>query len=74
MPSTRVADLTVDEFKVLIRETVKQTLMEMVNDPDEGLQLREEMKAALQRSVHETEAGAETIPAERVAAKLGLEW
>ena len=40
MPPTRVADLTVDEFKDLIRETVKQTIVEMVSDPDEGLQLR----------------------------------
>ncbi len=69
-----MADLTVDEFKVLIRETVKQTIVEMVGDPDEGLELRADIKAALQRSLQEAEAGGETIPAETVATKLGLEW
>ena len=42
MTQTTVADLTIDEFKDLVREAVAQTLGEMLGDPDEGLELRDE--------------------------------
>jgi hypothetical protein len=74
MTQPTVADLTVDEFKDLVRETVAQTLAEMLGDPDDGLELREDFEAALQRSIAGVEAGSRTIPAHKVAAKLGLSW
>jgi hypothetical protein len=74
MAHPTVADLTVEEFRSLIREVVTQTLLEMFGDPDEGLELREEIKARLQRSLAQTETNGETRPADEVAAKLGLEW
>ena len=70
----RVADLTVDEFKDMIREVVTQTIVELFGDHDEGLELREDIKVSLQHSIEAVQAGGETIPAEVVAAKLGLEW
>ncbi|MBC7265236.1 MAG: hypothetical protein H5T64_12905 [Chloroflexi bacterium] len=69
-----VADLTVDELKDLIREVVAQTIVEIFGDPDEGLELREDIKAHLQRSLAAVRAGGETIPAQTVADKLGLDW
>lgn len=74
MIPSRVADLTVDEFKGLIHEVVTETILELFGDPDIGLELREDMKANLQRSLTAVQAGGETIPAEVVAAKLGLDW
>ena len=74
MIPSRVADLTVDEFKDLIREAVTQTIVEIFGDPDKGLELQEDIKAALQRSLEVVQAGGETIPAQTVATKLGLEW
>jgi len=74
MAHSRVADLTIDEFKSLIREVVTQTLAEMLGDPDEGLELRDDFRIALQRSLASVEAGGRTIPAQEVAAKLGLSW
>lgn len=74
MIPSRVADLTVDEFKGMIREVVTQTIAEIFGDPDEGLELREDIKAHLQGSLEAMQSGGETIPAEVVAAKLGLEW
>ena len=74
MVHQRVADLTVDEFRDLIREVATQTMVEAFADPDKGLELRENMKVSLQRSLAALEAGEETIPAEQVAARLGLEW
>jgi len=74
MSSQRVANLTVDELKKLIREEVKQTLTEMFTDPDEGLELRDEFRNELERSLAEVEAGGKTVSAQEVAAKLGLDW
>jgi hypothetical protein len=69
-----VADLTVGQFKDLIREVVVQTLTELLGDPDEGLKLRDDIKVKIQQSLAAAEAGGEIIPAEKVAAKLGLTW
>lgn len=74
MTYSHVADLTVDELKSLIREAVTQTILEIFGDPDEGLELREEIKDRLRPSLAATQPGAKLIPAQEVAAKLGLEW
>ena len=49
--SITVAELSVDEFKLVIETTVEQKLLEMLGDPDEGLELREEIKERLQRTI-----------------------
>jgi hypothetical protein len=72
--SARVAELTVDELKQIIEEAVEQKLEEMLGDPDEGLELREEIKARLRSSLEAEHRGARGIPAQDVAAQLGLEW
>jgi len=74
MSSQKVASLTVDELKKLIREEVKQTITEMFIDPDEGLELREEFRSELERSLAEVEAGGKTISGHEIAARLGLHW
>ncbi|GBC97407.1 hypothetical protein HRbin16_03230 [bacterium HR16] len=74
MPKATVADLTIEEFRNLIREVVTQTITELLSDPDAGLELREEIREALLRSIQSVREGSETIAAEDVAAKLGLEW
>ena len=43
-------------------------------DPDEGLELRDEFVAELQQTIADVEAGGKTIPAEKVAEELGLNW
>ncbi|MEW5988556.1 MAG: hypothetical protein AB1791_18165 [Chloroflexota bacterium] len=74
MSHLTVADLTLEQFRTLIRETVTQTLLEMFGDPDEGLELRDDFRAKLQQSLAMTQTGGKTIPAAEVAAKLGLTW
>jgi hypothetical protein len=75
MTYTTVADLSIDEFKSMIREVVRQTLTEMLANPDAGLALREDVAKALRESASAYRAGEiETSSAEQVAAKLGLEW
>jgi hypothetical protein len=47
--SVKVAELTVDELTQVVQEAVEQKLIEMLGDPDNGLELREEIKARLRR-------------------------
>ena len=74
MVPSHVADLTVEQFKELIHEVVTQTIVEMLGDPDAGLELREDLQANLRRSRAAVQTGGETIPAEVVANRLGLDW
>lgn len=72
--ASRVADLSVDELKIIIQETVTQTLKDWLRDPDRGLSLREDFEDELQQSLQIVQMGGETFPAEDVAAQLGLDW
>ena len=74
MTPSKVADLTIDEFRDLVRAVVIQTLSEMVDDPDEGLELRDDFAEQLQGSLAAVETGGETTSAQKVAEKLGLTW
>jgi hypothetical protein len=70
----QVKDMTVDELKALIRETVEEVLEEFLGDPDRGLKLKQEVRQQLIESKKRTEAGIRGIPAEEVAKRLGLNW
>ena len=74
MAPPRVGDLTVGELKGLIREVVAKTIAAIFGDPDEGLELREDIRAGLQRSIAAVRAGGKTAPAGAIATKLGLKW
>lgn len=74
MANSKVADLSVDELRDLIKEVVAQTILEIFGDPDEGLELREEIKERLHRSLTAIQTNGQTQSAEDVATKLGLEW
>ena len=49
--TTRVGDMSIDEFKAVIQETVAQTLTELLGDPDIGLELSGELQYALENSL-----------------------
>jgi hypothetical protein len=70
----QVKDLTIEELKLLIQETVAETIQSLLTDPDEGKQLKPEVKQQLLNSLQRTQAGERGIPAEEVAKKLGLNW
>ena len=71
---SKVADLTIDEFRDLVRAVVMQTLSEILNDPDEGLELRDDFAEELQHSLAVADADSKTVSAQKVAEKLGLTW
>lgn len=68
----QVKDLTIDELKTLIRETVMVTLEELLPDPDEGRTLKEEFKQELLEIHKRRERAVRGIPAEEVMHRLGL--
>ena len=72
--ATKVSDLTIDQFRKLVQEIVLQTLSEIVGDPDEGLELRDDFVQEVKQSLANLEAGEKTVPAQKVAQRLGLIW
>jgi hypothetical protein len=70
----QVSNLTTEELKTLIRETVLETLEEFLDDPDEGEEIRPDVKQQLIASMQRTQAEERGIPAAEVAKKLGLAW
>lgn len=70
----QVKDLTIEEFKLLIQETIAETIQSLVVDPDEGKQIKPEVQRQLLQSLQRTQAGDRGISAEEAAKKLGLTW
>lgn len=70
----KVKELTLEQLKALIDEAIEAKLAEILGDPDEGLEFRDEVKARLRESLAAVERGEKGIPIEQVAEKLGLKW
>ncbi|MBW4693227.1 MAG: hypothetical protein KME27_15850 [Lyngbya sp. HA4199-MV5] len=70
----QVKDLTTEELKALIREAVMETLEDLLDDPDEGREIRPEIKQQLLESRQRRAGGERGIPAEEVAKRFGLTW
>ena len=70
----KIRDLTPEQLKVLIQEAVEEKLQEILGDPDEGLELRDEVKQRLLDSLAATERGEKGIPIAQVAEEAGIEW
>jgi len=66
-----VKDLSVEEFKLLIQEAVEEKLEEILSDPDSGLELREEVKERLSRSLAAIQGGEEGVAIDQVARMPG---
>jgi hypothetical protein len=64
----KVADLTIDELKKLIREAVGEQFKEILLDPDNGLELKDEVEQRLRASIE----SKERIPFEEVKKRLKL--
>lgn len=51
----KAADLTVDELQALIRKVVHEELQNLIADPDQFLELTDEIKERLQLSLNSRE-------------------
>ena len=70
----KVKELSVEQLKALIQEAVEEKLQEILGDPDQGLELREDIKDRLRHSLAAVERREEVIPIGQVAKEIGLEW
>lgn len=67
-----VKDLSVEELRSLIGEIVEEKLRELLGDPDEGLEIRPEIRDRLLNTLNQPPN--ETVSAAEAARRLGLEW
>jgi hypothetical protein len=71
--SVTVAQMSKDELKEMIEVTIEQKLLELLGDPDEGLEIRKSVRERLLRQKKAVAAGERGEPFEDVARRLGLE-
>lgn len=57
MAAQTVAELTVDEFRALIREIVTEVVAELLDDPEQGLELSDWAVARLEKGQQDAAAG-----------------
>jgi uncharacterized protein YicC (UPF0701 family) len=67
----QVKDLTTDELKELIKQTVAEALQELLSDPDAGKELKAEVKQQLLDIQQRRAIGVRGIPAAEALKKLG---
>jgi len=68
-----VAQMSKDELREMIEVTLEQKLLELLGDPDEGLEIRESVRERLLRQQKAVAAGERGEPFEDVIRRLGLE-
>ncbi len=71
--SITIAQMTRDELKDMIEMTVEQKLLELLGDPDEGLEIKKSVRDRLLRQKKAVAAGERGEPFEDVVRRLGLE-
>ena len=71
--SATVAQMTKDEFREMLDAVVEQKLLELLGDPDEGLEMRKAVRDRLLRQRKAVASGERGEPFEDVARRLALE-
>jgi len=72
--SVTLRDMSVEQFRKLLRTELKESLRELLTDPDAGLALRPAFVRRLRRSLEHLDNGDETVAADEMARRLGFEW
>ena len=68
-----VAQMTKEELREMIEWVVEEKLVELLGDPDEGLELRESIRQRLLRQKRAVANGERGEPLEEVLKKFGLD-
>ena len=69
-----VAQLTIPQLEALVEDVIERKLIELLGDPDQGLELKPSVKARLRRSLSAVKRGERGVPAKQVAKERGLKW
>ncbi len=67
-----VSTMTVAEFRALIEEVVREQLIDLFSDSDEGLELRPEVRERLLAQQNRVQQGERGISLDEVVARLDL--
>ena len=70
--STNVGQLTTDELKEIIGSVVEEKLKEILGDPDDGLELRNEVRERLLRQEHALAQGQRGEDLNEITTRLLL--
>ena len=65
MPTT-VAEMSKDELRNMIEQVIEQKLLEILGDPDEGLEIRKSVRERLLRQKEAVASGEKGRPFEEV--------
>ncbi len=68
-----VATMTKRELREMMETLIEQKLLELLGDPDEGLEIRKSVRDRLLRQRKAVAAGERGKPLEDVVRQLGLE-
>ncbi|MBE9110166.1 hypothetical protein IQ273_12165 [Nodosilinea sp. LEGE 07298] len=68
----QIKDLTIDEFKVLMREIVEDALQDLLLDPDQGRPLKDPIRQQLLSMQARRTQEKQAIPSAQVMDELGL--
>ena len=69
-----IKGISKEDLKEVVREAVEEVLLELLGDPDEGLELRPEIRERLKRSLERIHRGETDISVEEAAQRAGLTW
>jgi len=73
MTTTTVAEMSEDELREMIEVLIEQKLLEILGDPDEGLEIRKPVRERLLRQKEAVAAGDRGQPFEEVVQQPGME-
>jgi hypothetical protein len=73
MATNVVAQMTKEEFMEMMGTLIEQKLLELLGDPDEGLEIRKSVRDRLLRQRAAVEAGERGESLDDVVRQLGLE-
>jgi hypothetical protein len=68
----QVKDLTIEELKAVIRETVIESLEDLLPDPDVGKTVKEQFQQELLAIRKRRKLGTKNISADEVKQRLGI--
>jgi hypothetical protein len=71
--ATTVGQMSIEELREMIEAAVEQKLLEILGDPDEGLEIRDSVRDRLISQREAVIAGDRGKPFEDVVKQLGLE-
>jgi hypothetical protein len=77
MAAETIAKMTQSEFRemleTVVEATVERTLLEMLGGPDEGLEIRSDVRQRLLRQREDVAAGQHGQPLDEVLRQMGLQ-